>query len=119
MPRRRPLRDGHVNNFILLAAAILFLPWLVDAQQQQRPAVQRNESPHEGHNKVEVTKIPRSIETPASYGRRKNTLTPLQGSINNNNINKNKNDASAIATLAPAESAVAAPPTRRPSHSTV
>ncbi|CZS94311.1 related to IRE1-protein kinase [Rhynchosporium agropyri] len=120
MPRRRPPRDGHVNNFILLAA-ILFLPWLVDAQQQHRPAVQRNESPHEGHNKIEVTTRPRTVETPATYGRRKNTLTPVQASINNDNINKKKttNDASAIATLAPAESAVAAPPTRHPDHSTV
>ncbi|KAL2072782.1 hypothetical protein VTL71DRAFT_12125 [Oculimacula yallundae] len=116
MPRRRPPRDGHVTSFILLAAAILLLPWLVDAQQQQRPAVQRNESPHEGHNKVQVTKVPPSIETPASYGRRKNTLSPIEGKPINN---KNKNDASAIATLAPAESAVAAPPTRRPNHSTV
>ncbi|KAH6698364.1 hypothetical protein BKA61DRAFT_497151 [Leptodontidium sp. MPI-SDFR-AT-0119] len=120
MPRRRPPRDGHVNSFILLAAAILFLPWLVDAQQQQRPAVQRNQSPHEGNNKVEVTKIPRSVETPASYGRRKNTVSPIEGGqINKNNSNKNKNDASAIAALAPAETAVAAPPTRRPNHSTV
>ena len=115
MPRRRPPRDGHVNNFILLAAAILFLPWLVDAQQQQRPAVQRNESPHEGNNKVEVTKIPHSIETPASYGRRKNTAAHVKGK----QFNNNDNDASAIATLAPAQSAVAAPPTRRPSHTTV
>ncbi|KAH7417576.1 hypothetical protein BKA64DRAFT_303616 [Cadophora sp. MPI-SDFR-AT-0126] len=115
MPRRRPPRDGHVNTFILLAATILFLPWLVDAQQQQRPAVQRNESPHEGYNKVEVTKIPRSVETSASYGRRKNTLASIKG----RQINNNDNDASAIATLAPAETAVAAPPTRRPGHTTV
>ncbi|KAF4617019.1 hypothetical protein G7Y89_g15130 [Cudoniella acicularis] len=121
MPRRRPPREGHVvNNFIIFAAAIFLLPWLVDAQQQQRPPVrQRHESPHEALepeslHKLEATKIPPQIETPIAQGRRKNTL-----SVNNNNSNNNhryiKNDASAIATLAPADttSAVAAPPARR------
>jgi serine/threonine-protein kinase/endoribonuclease IRE1 len=103
-----------MNNFFLFAAAILFLPWLVEAQQQHRPAVvrQRQESPHEAleqnlSHKLDATKIRHSVETPAAYYRRKNTNIPNEF---------NKNDASAIATLAPAEkSAVAAPPPRRPS----
>ncbi|KUJ22869.1 uncharacterized protein LY89DRAFT_312690 [Mollisia scopiformis] len=104
MPRRRPPREGHVvNNFFLFAAAILLLPWLVEAQQQQRPAVQqRHESPHES-NVLEVTKIP-PLETPLTHNRRKNTL-----SVRNNNIVKKD---VAIETLAPAETAVAAPPAR-------
>lgn len=113
MPRRRP-RDGPVvNNLVYLAAAILFLPWLVNAQQQQRPAVrQRQKSPHEGldrevSNTVEATKILPQLETPFSNERRKKTL---------NNIIKN--DVSAIETLAPVnqlDSAVAAPPASRSS----
>ncbi|PBP19142.1 serine/threonine-protein kinase [Diplocarpon rosae] len=111
MPRRRPPGDGHVNSIILLAAAIIFLPWLVDAQQQQRPGVQQRESPHEGNN-VEATKIPPQIAIPGSYGRRKNTVKDAHG------IQEtiNKNDASAlVTTLAPAENAVEAPPARLPS----
>ncbi|KAE8441159.1 hypothetical protein EG329_005815 [Mollisiaceae sp. DMI_Dod_QoI] len=109
MPRRRPPREGHVvNNFILFAAAIFLLPWLVEAQQQQRPAVQqRQESPHES-NILEVTKIP-PIETPLTHGRRKNTLSVSR----NNNINKN--DASATSYALAENSAVAAPPARRSS----
>lgn len=105
MPPRRPPREGHVvNNFFLFAAAILFLPWLVEAQQQQRPAVQqRHESPHEGRV-LEVTKIP-PLET--SLGRTGKSTFSV-----NRNKNINKNDASAIATFAPAETAVAANPAR-------
>ncbi|CAL3962042.1 unnamed protein product [Diplocarpon coronariae] len=111
MPRRRPPGDGHVNSIILLAAAILFLSWLVDAQQQQRPGVQQRESPHEG-NKLEVTKIPPQIPIPGSYGRRKNTFKD----VNNIQDTINQNDASAlVTTLAPAENAVEAPPARLPS----
>ncbi|KAN0122891.1 hypothetical protein V8E51_001217 [Hyaloscypha variabilis] len=114
MPRRRPPREGPVvNNFIRFAAAIFLLPWLVEAQQQQqRPAVpQRHESPHEGldleaSHTLEVTKIPQQVETPLTHNRRKNTL-----SVTNQ---LPKNDASAIATLAPAPSAVAAPSSRQP-----
>ena len=116
MPRRRPPREGPVvNNFFLFAAAIFFLPWLVEAQQQQRPAVQqRHESPHEGldleaSHTLEVTKIPHQVETPLTHNRRKNTL-----SVTNQPA---KNDASAIATLAPAPSAVAAPFSRLPGTS--
>lgn len=113
MPRRRPPGDGRVvNNLIIFAAAFLFIPWLVDAQQQQR---QRQESPHESLEQeksltIEATKIARHLETPLTPNRRKSTL-----SINNDR--HIKNDASAIATLAPVNSAVAAPPTRRPSTS--
>ncbi|CAG8960130.1 hypothetical protein HYFRA_00010609 [Hymenoscyphus fraxineus] len=114
MPRRRPPGDGRVvNNLFIFAAAFLLLPWLVDAQQQQR---QRQDAPresleHEKSHTLEATKIAaRHLETPHSSGRRKSTL-----SIHHDR--PVKNDASAIATLAPADSAVAAPPTRRPSTS--
>jgi serine/threonine-protein kinase/endoribonuclease IRE1 len=107
-----------VNNYnlIILGAALLLLPWLVDAQQQQRSAVrQRYESPHESRepevlHTLEATKVPPTIETPLNQGRRKNTQ-------NDSNNDRLKNDASAIATLAPADSAVAAPPARRSSIS--
>ncbi|RDL40077.1 Uncharacterized protein BP5553_00056 [Venustampulla echinocandica] len=119
MPRRRPPRDGPVvNNLIIFAAAILFLPWLVDAQQQQRPLRQRHESPHESLeaeavHTIGATKIPHPIETPLTSGRRKNTLS-VNNEIEHQNRHINiKNDASAIATLAPADSAVAAPPARQ------
>jgi serine/threonine-protein kinase/endoribonuclease IRE1 len=108
MPRLRP--PLNVRKFGYVAAAILLLPWpaLVDAQLQQR-----QESPLESFDSdaiptIEATKIPQQLEAPLTPGRRKNTL-----SVNNNKLNKN--DASAIATLAPAESAVAAPPARPPS----
>jgi serine/threonine-protein kinase/endoribonuclease IRE1 len=112
MPRRRPPRDGLVvNNLIRAAAAIFFVPWLVDAQQQQqRPVVpQRHESQHENRDPdafhtLEATKVPHQLETPLTSERGKNTYYEYF-----------KNDASAIATLAPADSAVAAPPARRPS----
>lgn len=93
-----------MNNLILFAAALLFLPWLVDAQQQQRPAVQqRHESPHEGRT-LEVTEIP-PLQTPLTHNRRKNTL-----SVSSDNKN-DKNDASAPATTAHAlaHTAVGAP----------
>jgi serine/threonine-protein kinase/endoribonuclease IRE1 len=121
MPRRRPPGEGHVvNNIFLLAAAVLFLPWLVNAQQQQRPGSgvrQRQESPHESLeasplHTLEATKVPpQQVETPLIAQRRKNTI-----SINERDIN---NDASAIATLAPAGSAVAAPSIKRPNTSSV
>lgn len=100
-----------MNNFIIFAAAILLIPWLaVEAQQHQRPAVrQRHESPHEAESlhTLGATKVPLQLETPLTPGRRKNTL-----SVHDNN-RQIKNDASAIATLAPAKSAVALPPARR------
>ena len=119
MPRRRPPREGPVvNNLLRLAAAILFIPWLVEAQQQQRPVVQqRRQSPHEGLDPevlhtLEATKIPQPLETPLTPDRRKKTLSV------DHNKRHIKNDASAIATLAPADSAVAAPPARRSSGTT-
>lgn len=102
-----------MNNLIRAAAAIFFVPWLVDAQQQQRPAVpQRHESRHENLDPdalhtLEATKVPHQLETSLTSGRGKNTYHEYL-----------KNDASAIATLAPADSAVAAPPARRPSKLT-
>ncbi|TVY44272.1 Serine/threonine-protein kinase [Lachnellula occidentalis] len=121
MPRRRPPGEGHVvNNYniiIVFAVAILFLPWLADAQQQQqRSAVrQRHESPHESRepevlHTLEATKLPPTLETPLNQGRRKYTQ-------NDSNNERLRNDASAIATLAPADTAVAAPPARRSSIS--
>jgi serine/threonine-protein kinase/endoribonuclease IRE1 len=119
MPRRRPPREGPVvNNLIRLAAAVFFIPWLVEAQQQQRPVVQqRHQSPHEGLDPdvlhtLEATKIPHQLETPLTPDRRKKTLSV------DHNKRHIKNDASAIATLAPADSAVAAPPSRWSSGAT-
>jgi len=114
MPRRRPPREAPVvNNLLLFAAAIFLLPWLVEAQQQQRPAApqRQRESPLEGldldaSHTLEATKIPHQVETPLTHNRRKNTLSVT-------NLPP-KNDASAIATLAPAASAVAAPSSRQP-----
>jgi len=114
MPRRRPPRDGLVvNNLILFAAAFLILPWLVEAQQQQRPSVrERHDAPlenlePEALHTLEATTIPQQLETPLIAGRRKSTYNKYF-----------KNDASAIATLAPADTAVAAPPPRRSSRAT-
>lgn len=107
----------NINSLIFLGVAICLLPWLADAQQQQpRSGVrQRHESPHEGRepevlHTLEATKVPPTVETPLNQVRRKNTQN---NSNNNNNHNDRiKNDASAIATLAPADTAVAAPPPR-------
>lgn len=116
MPRLRPPRDGIiVNNIIAFAAALLLLPWLVETKQQQGAAsvLQRQESPHEAleAQRLDVTKVAHNLETPYAAERRKNTL-----SFRADNI-KIKNDASAIATLAPAkQSAVAAPSSRQPSR---
>lgn len=100
-----------MNNFFRVAAAIFFVPWLVDAQQ--RPAVpQRHESQHEHHDPDalhtrEATTVPHKLETPLTSGRGKNTYYEYFN-----------NDASAIATLAPVDSTVAAPPARRSSKLT-
>lgn len=56
---------------------------------------------------LEATKVAHQLETPLTSGRGKNTYYEYF-----------KNDASAIATLAPADSAVAAPPARRSSKLT-
>jgi serine/threonine-protein kinase/endoribonuclease IRE1 len=107
MPRRRP---PVVNNIILLAAAVLLIPWIgAEAQQQQRRSPLEGVEADSLHT-LEATKIPPQLETPHTPVRRKNTL-----SVNNNSNNNRlvKNDASAIATLAPAKSAVALPSARR------
>jgi len=107
MPLRRPLGDGVVVNYVRLCLAFLVLaPWLVKAQQQLRPAVQQ-QSPPENL----VTTIPK-IETAQTQSR--NRIS----SVEKNNKRRINNDASAITTLAPAESAVAAPPVRLSSRST-
>lgn len=112
---RRPPGETVANKFVV-ALVILLVPWLVDAQQQQNQVQslqQRFESPHEAVNSdaihmLEATRLQQiqQVETPISASRRKNTLSV------NNERSKPKYDASAIATLAPAKSAVRAPPTR-------
>lgn len=105
MPRRRP-RDGPGGggSLILLVAVALLLPYLVNAQQQQR-----HESPHENgrperevsSSTIERSKTPLRLETQFPNDRRKKTI--------NNNL---RNDVSALETLAPAnlkDLAVAAP----------
>ena len=115
---RRPPGETVANKFIF-ALVILLVPWLVDAQQQQNQAQslqQKFESPQEGVSSdalhtLEATRLAQpaqQVETPISVSRRKNTL-----SVNNQQENKYKYDASAIATLAPANPAVRAPPARR------
>ena len=95
--------------FVLATAALLVIPCLVDAQQQQpRSGVpQRQESYHEGHEarRIEVTKVPQSLETPINPRRRKDTLSVLNEQQQlDSNI-----DASAIATFAPGKSTVEPP----------
>jgi len=115
---RRPPGETVANKFVF-ALIILLVPWLVDAQQQQNQAQslqQKFESPHESVSSdtlhtLEATRLAQQaaqIETPISASRRKNTL-----SVNDQQENKHKYDASAIATLAPANPAVRAPPARR------
>ena len=115
---RRPPGETVANKFVF-ALVILLVPWLVDAQQQQNQArslQQKFESPHEGvssdaFHALEATRLAQQahLETPISVSRRKNTL-----SANNQQESKHKYDASAIATFAPANPAVRAPPARRP-----
>jgi serine/threonine-protein kinase/endoribonuclease IRE1 len=116
---RRPPGET-VANKLAFALVILLVPWLVDAQQQQNHAQylqQKFESPHEGvssdaFHTLEATRLAQQaqhLETPISVSRRKNTL-----SVNNQQESKHKYDASAIATFAPANPAVRAPPARRP-----
>jgi serine/threonine-protein kinase/endoribonuclease IRE1 len=116
---RRPPGETVANKFVF-ALVILLVPWLVDAQQQQNQAQslqQKLESPHEGVSSdalhtLEATRLAQqaqTLETPISVSRRKNTL-----SVSNQQENIHKYDASAIATLAPAKSAVGAPPARPP-----
>jgi serine/threonine-protein kinase/endoribonuclease IRE1 len=112
---RRPPGETVANKFVF-ALVILLVPWLVDAQQQQNQVQslqQKLESPHEAvgsdaFHTLEATRVQqaRQVETPISVSRRKSTLSNKQEHIP-------KYDVSAIATLAPAISAVGAPPARR------
>ncbi|RAL63219.1 hypothetical protein DID88_004297 [Monilinia fructigena] len=98
----RPQACGEgVNNIFIFAAILFVLPWLLDAQQQQRSALTQYESPPEAisseaiRTPLEATKI-KTIETPLNIlRRRKNTLSLNRGS-------HDKIDASAdSAPLAP------------------
>ncbi|KAH8812119.1 hypothetical protein F5884DRAFT_303148 [Xylogone sp. PMI_703] len=121
MMRRPPGEGRSVVNTFVLATVILFIPWLIDAQQQQpvqaiRP---RYGSSHELHDAdvshtFAATRISqqRHVETPLTSERRKNTI-----SVTDYHHRPKKNDASALA-LAPADSAVRAPPARQPSSPT-
>lgn len=110
---RRPPGKGSVANKLALALVLLVVPWLAEAQQQQpKPSisVSTQESIHEDlvHDvlhTLEATRLDEKLETPLISNRRKNTL-----SANNNDV---LYDASAIATLAPADPAVRAPVSRR------
>lgn len=123
MMRRPPGEGNVVKKSVVIALAILLIAWTVEAQQQQPPrlAQQGHESPHEGigidaHHTLEATRLAQhaqGLETPVNVDRRKSTL-----SINHEKNNDKYNDASAIATLAPAKSAVRAPPPRRSSIET-
>jgi serine/threonine-protein kinase/endoribonuclease IRE1 len=117
---RRPPGET-VANKLVFALGILLVPWLVNAQQQpnQVQSLRNNfESPHESINPdalhtLEATRLTQHSPlhgTPLSSERRKRTLD-VQNEYQKNNLN----DASAIATLAPAIPAVRAPPTRRSS----
>lgn len=120
----RPPREGIVgivvnkNRIFLTAVFALILPYLVGAQQQQPAGLRhRNVSPHEAFNSdvaqtIEATRLsiqPQQLETPLTADRRKRTLSA------ENHIKKN--DASAIATLAPAETPYRAPASARRSSS--
>ncbi|KAB8302500.1 hypothetical protein EYC80_005896 [Monilinia laxa] len=97
----RPQACGEgVNNLFIFAAFLFVLPWLLDAQQQQRSAPTQYESLPEAvsseaiRTPLEATKI-KTIETPLNVLRRKNTLSLNRGS-------HDKIDASAdSAPLAP------------------
>lgn len=82
----RPQACGEaVNNIFIFAAFFLVLPWLVDAQQQQRSVLRQHESsPEVGSSEVirtplEATKV-KTIETPLIIPRRKQTLSVNAGS---------------------------------------
>ncbi|KAI9640901.1 bifunctional endoribonuclease/protein kinase ire1 [Ciborinia camelliae] len=85
----RPQACGEaVNNIFIFTAFLLVLPWLVDAQQQQRRSLRQHESPPEAisseaaRTPLEATKV-NTIETPLSLPRRKNTLSVNAGSHDN------------------------------------
>jgi len=77
----RPKACGEVvNNIFIFTAFVLILPWLVEAQQQQRPALKQHESlpevvnPEVLRTPLEATKI-KTVETSVNLPRRKNTLS--------------------------------------------
>ncbi|KAG9248437.1 serine/threonine-protein kinase [Calycina marina] len=104
MPQRRPYGDGVVNYVRLCLALLVLASFLVEAQQQPRPAIQQKSQPES----LDVTKVPQLERQPTQpYGK---TYTDV--GINNNNLRIHP-DASALRTLAPADnSAVAAPSNR-------
>ncbi|ESZ98248.1 serine/threonine-protein kinase [Sclerotinia borealis F-4128] len=82
----RPQAYGEaVNNMFIFAAFLLVLPWLVDAQQQQRSTLRKHDFPPESvssearRTPLEATKV-QTIETPLNIPRRKNTLSVNAGS---------------------------------------
>lgn len=84
----RPKACGEaVNNVFIFAAFLFVLPWLVNAQQQQRSAPRKRElSPEAAGSEairtsapLEATKV-KTIETPLNIPRRKNTLSVNAGS---------------------------------------
>ncbi|KAL3418004.1 hypothetical protein PVAG01_11014 [Phlyctema vagabunda] len=110
MPRRH---GPSISRFIV--AAFLLVPWIVEAQQQQRRHHhQGHESPHEGFepdassHTIEATRLSQILETPLNQDRDRGSE---KGSANNR-YHTRTHDASAIATLAPAEFAVRAPTSR-------
>ncbi|RFU33687.1 hypothetical protein B7463_g2665, partial [Scytalidium lignicola] len=121
MMRRPPGEGRSVVNKFVLAAALLFIPWLVEAQQQQVQAIRPRfqSSQQEVHDAdvsrtFEATRISQQqhVETPLTTERRKNTI-----SVSDHHHQLKQNDASALA-LAPADPAVIrAPSTRRPGTS--
>jgi serine/threonine-protein kinase/endoribonuclease IRE1 len=104
MPRGRPKQRDvpAANNLfrVFLVACLCVVPYVAAESKQHQRAVIQRESPAE-HDRI--------IGTPLTTERRKKTDT---SSIQNHNT-ISKNDVSAIAALAPADSAVAAPPSRR------
>ena len=106
MPRRlgRPGR-GEVNVFVL-AACILFIPWLVEGQHRQQPrrsVTQRRESPQESESLLHATKLPEKIDSPVALKHRKSTLSIEDIPI----------DESAYSALLAPANAVASPPARQ------
>ncbi|KAI1005155.1 Sensor for unfolded proteins in the ER [Podosphaera aphanis] len=99
MPLRRLARDF---TFLVIISVITIIPWLIEAQQQQRQYIQKpyTEEPEldlfESSDKIAVV---RHTDTPHIHSPQKNPLISY----------KHENHANAIATLAPAKPAVAAP----------
>lgn len=94
--RKRPQDALGVNRiFGYAAAAILFIPCLVEAQHQKGSSVLQRPESHQEARRLEVTKIASPLETIANLGHRKNTLSVTPEQLLNI---KKENDVSAIAT---------------------